>query len=88
MRQLGQAIKSLNRRNTRWLRRLVGVEGSLESTLWIVAAVGFVVLALLSSGGVGYRLHGLLLAVPWILILALTAIGRHRVRRHRTGPKS
>lgn len=64
--------------------RLIGISGRLETTIWVAAAAAVVVLLVASSvGGVGSRLQGLLIAVPFVLILRLTAVRRRR--RTRSG---
>jgi|HubBroStandDraft_2_1064218.scaffolds.fasta_scaffold01525_2 hypothetical protein len=69
----------------RWLGKAIGVQGRLETSIWIAAALAVIVLLVVSLvGGVSMHAHGVILAVPWILILILVAVRayRHRRRRH------
>jgi hypothetical protein len=63
----------------RWLGTVIGVRGRLEITIWIATAIAVTVLLLVSLlGGVGTRIHGVVLAVPWFLILILAAVRAYR----------
>lgn len=61
---------------------MIGVHGRLEIAIWIAAAIAVTVLLVVSLlGEVTTRVHGVILAVPWILILILVAVRAYR-RRH------
>lgn len=62
------------------LETLTGASGLLEWSIWTTAAIAVVVLLIASVEGVGRHLHGLLLAIPFILLLCL-AVVRRRPRR-------
>lgn len=63
---------------------VVGVRGRLEVAIWMAAAVAVAALLVASREGVGSHVHGLLLAVPFALILLLTVVRRFR-RGNRAG---
>jgi membrane protease YdiL (CAAX protease family) len=66
----------------RWLGQIIGVRGRLETTIWAAAAIAVCALLWASlHGGVSTRVHGVLLGLPWILILVLAAV-RARRRKH------
>jgi hypothetical protein len=64
-----------------WLRRLIGVQGRVEVSIWVAAALAVIVLLVVSLvGGVSAHVHGVILAMPWLLILILVAVRAYRPR--------
>jgi hypothetical protein len=65
-----------------WIGKIIGVHGRLETTIWAAAAMAVCALLWASlHGGVSTRVHGVLLGLPWILIL-VRAVIRARRRKH------
>jgi membrane protease YdiL (CAAX protease family) len=67
-----------------WIEKIIGVRGRLEATIWAAAAIAVCALLWASlHGGVSTQVHGVLLSLPWILILVLAVIRARRRKRDR-----